>query len=149
MKRVLVLCLCLAGCSTSWTAPREDSFLRDRAAPIASQSDASLQRLQGRWVVVEGAGLAQGGAVTINNNSIIIENGTFDIRDQGQGRLMIDDADVWVHWIDIDSRTAALGAPDGSRVWIMDRTGRPGERLSAARKILDWYGYDLSRLNSR
>ncbi|NIY99674.1 lipocalin, partial [Salipiger sp. HF18] len=35
----------------------------------------------------------------------------------------------------------------GARVWIMDRTGRPGERLTAAREILEWYGYDLRRLD--
>jgi apolipoprotein D and lipocalin family protein len=60
--------------------------------------------------------------------------------------LRLGGAPLWVHWLDFDNRTAALGAPDGSRVWIMDRSGAPAERLSAAREILDWYGYDLSRL---
>ena len=39
-----------------------------------------------------------------------------------------------------------LGDPNGTRVWIMDRTGRPGDRLRPAQEILEWYGYDLSRM---
>ena len=41
-----------------------------------------------------------------------------------------------------------MGDPDGQRVWIMDRTGRPGERLRIAREILQWYGYDVTRLEA-
>lgn len=52
-----------------------------------------------------------------------------------------------MHWLDDDNRTAALGDPGGARVWIMDRTGTPRERLAAARSILAWYGYDLGRLS--
>lgn len=57
--------------------------------------------------------------------------------------------DLWVLWVDDGFRTAVIGTPDGSLGWIMDRKGRKGiseDRLTAAKEILEWAGYDLSRL---
>nr|WP_254899238.1 lipocalin family protein [Thalassococcus arenae] len=120
--------------------------LRNPTAPIASQADATLARLQGDWVVVQGAGMTSGTRIAVDGGALRMAEVTLPLADSGRGRLTLGDQAVWVHWIDIDDRTAALGAPDGSRVWIMDRTGNPGERLRAAREILDWYGYDLKRM---
>jgi apolipoprotein D and lipocalin family protein len=137
----------LAGCGVARAPQPGAAALRDPAAPLASQADASAARLAGSWVVVQAAGgVAPGSAVTVSGDSLTLDGRRLPLEDLGRGRLRLGGAPLWVHWLDFDNRTAALGAPDGSRVWVMDRSGAPAERLSAAREILDWYGYDLSRL---
>ena len=55
--------------------------------------------------------------------------------------------EIWVLWFDFDRRTVALGDPDGKFVTVLDRTAQGGgDRIVAAREILDWYGYDLSQV---
>lgn len=56
-------------------------------------------------------------------------------------------ADYWVLWTDDAYRTAVVGAPDGRSGWILNRGPViPEDRLNAARQVLDFNGYDLSRL---
>ncbi|MDU8913105.1 lipocalin [Aestuariicoccus sp. MJ-SS9] len=142
-----VLPLVLAGCTTAATLPRVDIPLRNPTAPIASQADVTLKRLAGEWIVVSGAGLAPGTRVRVTAKTLELDGVALALADTGEGRLLVGGDPVWVHWLDIGNRTAALGDPNGSRVWIMDRTGAPGDRLAAARKILTWYGYDLDRMS--
>ena len=55
----------------------------------------------------------------------------------------------WVMWVDQTYRTAVIGTPDGSFGMILNRGGNiPADRKQAAREILDWNGYDLSKLKS-
>lgn len=146
--RILALVVLLAGCAAP-PLPHAPLPLRNPTAPIASQLDATLARLSGDWVVVQGAGLAPGTRVSLGPATARIGGAALPVSDTGKGRLTLGGQAVWVHWLDADDRTAALGDPGGSRVWIMDRTGAPGERLTAAREILAWYGYDLERLEAR
>ncbi|MGP6086220.1 lipocalin family protein [Antarctobacter jejuensis] len=120
--------------------------LRNPTAPVASQVDATAQRLSGDWVVVQGAGLRPGAVLRFEVDQVRIDGQVVDFNAGKQGRFSLGGQEYWVYWLDADNRTAAIGDPDGRRVWIMDRTGKPGERLRAAREILEWYGYDLSRL---
>lgn len=56
-------------------------------------------------------------------------------------------ADYWVLWTDESYRTAVVGAPDGRSGWILNRDPTiPEDRLTAARQVLDFNGYDVSRL---
>ena len=147
MRRVAALILLLGACSAKPVAlPRTEIPLRNPTAQVASQADAALSRLAGGWVVVSGAGLAPGDRLTFGRDFIVLDGVSLPLREVTPGRLMVGEDALWVHWLDADNRTAAMGDPAGSRVWIMDRTGRPGERLRAAREILDWYGYDLARM---
>lgn len=58
--------------------------------------------------------------------------------------------DLWLIWIDDGLRTAAIGTPDGSFGWILDRAASGGQdRILAAREILDFNGYDVSALRLR
>ena len=145
-----MICALVAACVKAPPAvapnPPMPIQLRDASAPVASQSDVDLSRLQGRWHVIESAGDTGGSEMQVSGSRLTIGDNTFAFTAVGQGRFMLGDRPVWVHWLDFDNRTAAMGDPGGSRVWIMDRTGAPGERLKAARDILEWYGYDLSRL---
>jgi len=55
--------------------------------------------------------------------------------------------EIWIYWFDFDRRTVALGDPNGSYVAILDRSARGGQdRITAAKDILTWYGYDVARL---
>ncbi len=55
--------------------------------------------------------------------------------------------ELWVIWVDEGFRTAALGTPDGSFGWIVDRSQKGGEdRITAAREILSFNGYDTLRM---
>ena len=72
----------------------------------------------------------------------------------GPGRLKVSfpsvpfgASDYWVLWTDESYRTAVVGAPNGKSGWILNREPQiPADRLNAAREVLDFNGYDLSRL---
>ncbi len=72
----------------------------------------------------------------------------------GPGRLKVSfpsvpfgAADYWVLWTDETYRTAVVGAPNGRSGWILNRDPEiPADRLKAAREVLDFNGYDLTRL---
>lgn len=54
---------------------------------------------------------------------------------------------IWVIWVDEDHRTAVLGTPSGRFGMIINRTPKlRSDRLKAAREILAFNGYDLTKL---
>ncbi|WP_281983856.1 lipocalin family protein [Thalassorhabdomicrobium marinisediminis] len=152
------------GCTA--TPPSAPISYRDQAAQIASQTDVTAERLAGNWVVRQG--YSQGGPI----DSLSFEaepDGALRMRScagdtcsdpaarlamTGPGRWTPQagqaapvPAPLWVLWMDFDSRTAAVGTPDGRFGWIMDRAPTGGaDRIAAAREIMDWFGYDMARL---
>lgn len=69
----------------------------------------------------------------------------------GPGRLTMTLAgksqEIWVLWVDEGYRSMVLGTPSGRIGWVLNRTAdMPADRMRAAREILDWNGYDLSKL---
>lgn len=85
--------------------------------------------------------------VQFDGPNMALNGQLFPVTGNDQGRLTAGGQQFWVHWLDINNRTAVIGSPDGRYGWIMDRTGAPSaDRLKAAREILEWYGYDLSRM---
>ena len=53
----------------------------------------------------------------------------------------------WIIWADVNLRTLVIGTPSGEMGFILNRGGDlPADRLTAAREILDWNGYDLDHL---
>ncbi|MEM8774992.1 MAG: lipocalin family protein [Pseudomonadota bacterium] len=55
--------------------------------------------------------------------------------------------ELWLIWVDSGFRTAAVGTPDGSYGWILDRSVDGGEdRIKAAREVLEFNGYETRRL---
>lgn len=139
--------LLLAACAAKAPPAPVDIPLRNPTAPVGSQADAHLARLQGNWTVTEGAGMPPGARIEIGPSDLRVNGVALPLQEEAPGRLRVGDELLWVHWIDADDRTAAIGEPGGGRVWIMDRNGTPGERRTAAREILLWYGYDLSRMS--
>ncbi|MEM8824661.1 MAG: lipocalin family protein [Pseudomonadota bacterium] len=173
MTRALLLAFMLmAGCTTAVVAPLLPSY-RDQTVPIASKADFDPSRYAGRWYEVArfpvpfqancaGAiaeyGPAEDGRISIRN--ICLDGAGQPIREisgtgtvSGPGRLDIRldgvpfTAPYWVLWVDEDYRTAVVGQPDGRAGWILNRDPNiPQDRLAAARRVLDFNGYDTSKL---
>lgn len=147
---------------------------RDTTKPIASKAVFDPARYLGTWYevarypvffergcvgVTATYGMNDDGSISVLN---ICRNPDGTIASQiegaaeivGPGRLKVSfpsvpfgASDYWVLWIDESYRTAVVGAPDGKSGWILNRTPQiPTDRLNAAREVLDFNGYDLSRL---
>lgn len=171
--RALACVLLLAGCSTQDSGGLF-SVYRDTDTPIASKAVFEPERYVGLWYevarypvpfeagcvgVTAEYGLREDGLLSVLN---ICRNpdgaersrieGTAEI--VGPGRLKVRfpsvpfvAADYWVLWTDDTYRTAVVGAPNGRSGWILNRDPQiPPDRLNAARAILKFNGYDLSRL---
>lgn len=165
--RVLAGCLivALAGCAV---APS----YRDQSVPISSSTAFVPDRYVGRWYEIErfpnpfqaqcaGAIAEYGltdGALSVRN-ICLDETGapSGQIRGRaevvGPGRLSVRlgavpfAAPYWVLWVDADYRVAVVGSPGGRAGWILARDPAPApELLVAAREVLDFNGYDVSRL---
>ncbi|WP_299295637.1 lipocalin [uncultured Tateyamaria sp.] len=58
--------------------------------------------------------------------------------------------DLVVIWVDQGFRTAAIGDPAGRFAWVLDRAPTGGaDRITAARKVLVFSGFDLSKMVTR
>lgn len=171
--RAFLFLLVLAGCSTQDSGGLF-SVYRNTEAPIASKALFEPTRYLGVWHevarypvpfeagcvgVTAEYGLREDGLLSVLNicrNADGSEKsrieGTAEI--VGPGRLKVRfpsvpfiAADYWVLWTDEDYRTAVVGAPNGRSGWILNRTpGIRADRLNAARDILEFNGYDLTKL---
>jgi len=148
---------------------------RDPSAQIASQTNVTAGRLAGAWTIRQRfAGEGRfGDTFTLTAlpddalqvsfpRQICVDGECSDVVEPlillektGPGRWMpVDpprgwpDAEMWVMWMDFDDRTAALGTPSGEFGWIIDKSATGGaDRIIAARDIMEWFGYDMARLN--
>ncbi len=162
--RLLAALALLAACA----APPPAGVWRDLSQPIASAALFEPGRFAGEWHVVarypraadrdctaevmdygEAAMrwrcLGPGGAVLREWQGPAREQaypGRFstDLGDFGLG-------DFWVLSVDWDYRTAVIGTPSGEAGYILNRDpASPGDRMTAAREMLDFNGYDLAGL---
>lgn len=60
----------------------------------------------------------------------------------GPGRFEIAGQVFWVLWADHDKRTMVLGDPAGRFALVLDKGQISPDRLEAARRILDFNGFD-------
>lgn len=157
----------LAGCTAQSRLRCADqgACFRDLSVPIASSTRSDPARIDGAWVV------AARFPATLAPDRVVVETGgagmvavrtetggeavTWVGRLDGPGRIMVRDESgtarvpIWLLWTDDDYRTAAIGTPDGRFGWIMERAGRGGaDRRAAARQVLEFNGYDLTRLRN-
>ena len=80
----------------------------------------------------------------ITGNAEIVGPGRLVVRFDGVPFVA---GDYWVLWTDEDYQTAVVGAPNGRTGWILNRSPQiRADRLQAARDILAFNGYDVSRL---
>lgn len=147
-----------AGGPRATTAPIASSSAFDPArfsgpwqVVAAFGSDAACGRLDEAWSVRDGrlavSGMAcrDGAAVPVDETVRLVGPGQM-LRPDGPGG---GEAAFWVLWVDADYRVAATGSPDGRFGRIMARPGMARDDLiTAARKILAFYGYDISGLQT-
>lgn len=147
---------------------------RDDSINIASSANFDASRYVGRWYEVArypnpfqsncpGAIAEYGltdtpGVLSVRNTCLDAAGQPTDTitgtaTDEGLGRLSVRlqgvpvAAPYWVLWVDEGYRTAVVGAPNGRVGWILNRDPEiPEDRLTAAREVLDFNGYDLSQL---
>ena len=144
---------------------------RDRDVPMTSMAVFDPLRYTGLWYEIASFpapfqagctgtratyGLADGGGLTVRNvcmkdGALTTIEGTAEI--VGPGRLKVRlqgvpfPADYWVLWVDEGYRTAVVGVPSGRAGWILNRDPQiPQDRYRAALSVLEFNGYDISRL---
>lgn len=152
----------LAGCTTQVV-----TGYRDPQVPMASLAVYDPARMAGDWVTVAAFGAeaacgalserwTQTAPTSLSVQGTACRNGvkrSFATRAQasGPGRFLRQMAggteDIWVLWADADDRVAVIGTPDGRFGRVLARPGaaRP-DLVNAARSVLEFNGYDLSRL---
>ncbi len=135
---------------------------RDMETPITSVALFDPAQFAGHWDVIASY---QGGVCGLD--VVVAKAGVIDLAQRGcSGDVSHSAAQVsgpgrytpkggvnkgvehWVMWVDQTYRTAVIGTVGGEFGMILNR-GRdiPADRMAAAREILDWNGYDLSKLN--
>jgi apolipoprotein D and lipocalin family protein len=154
---ILAALLVLTACA----APRVPAF-RQSADPIWSAAAFAPGQITGDWRQVAGFAEAPGGcgggglAVTEAPGGLALE-GTLCLDGRaetirglasvtGPGRLALPgQEDWWVLWVDSGYRTLAIGTPSGRFGFVLDREGGASDRLTAAREVFAFNGYDPSR----
>jgi len=164
---LLVLSLALTACGFG--------NYRDDDVPLTSYAALDVSRYSGLWYEVarfpvpfqEGCvgTTAEYGVIAPDRISVVnacrqetldgpIERIEGDAVVTGPGRLRVSFDTVpflrspyWVLWVDEDYRTAVVGTPSGRAGWILNRDPQiPADRLEAARRVLEFNGYDLTEL---
>ena len=162
MKRLLLV-LALAAC-----APEPETSIRDASVTVASSTRFDASQFAGEWVVrlrdpsshslVSLKVQSQGTEVELEERHVACDGfgacvALGDIgRGQvtGPGRLSLTynggtTREIWVLWVDPDYRTAALGDPQGTFAWVVDRKANGGaDRIKAALEVLDFNGFDTA-----
>lgn len=156
---LLAALLALAACSRA-PEPLPPETFRNVSAPIWSNAGFDPSSLTGEWRQVAGFGAACGGggltftpgrvdgSLCLNGQTRRI-SGPFAVT--GPARLLPagEGEPWWILWIDINQRSMAIGTPSGRFGFVLDRTGAISpDRLTAAREIFDWNGYDTARLRA-
>ena len=160
--------LAVAGCSS--VVPPS---YRDQSVTISSKAAFDAQAYAGRWYEIasfptpfqEGCMRTQANYFPLTPgpgyrvvNTCEVDGVQKDIEGfatpDGPGRLLVKfdgvpfvKAPYWVLWVDADYETAVVGTPSGRGGWILSRTPDiRDDKLTAARQILQFNGYDLGAL---
>lgn len=162
----MLVCLMLTACAAPSTGPA----YRDTGQPLSVTTRSDASRLAGDWVVrrstpneagLIGVTYLTGTEAFALTRRVCDDTGQCDLRrttraatplGMNRWRLAGDSAprEIWVVWVDEGYRTAAIGTPDGSFGWILDRAARGGsDRITAAREILEFNGYTTGALQVR
>ncbi len=157
MRHLIHLAVLFVGLAACAQKPAPHASFRDPARAIYSLAGFDGARLSGAWHQVAGFGAAcSGGMVEVGAEA------QFDLclpdgQKQGRGAMaatmpgrfdLQGIGPLWVLWADADNRTVVLGAPSGAYGFILNRDAKlPVDRLTAARDILAFNGYDVTRLS--
>lgn len=165
-RLALLVLLVLMGCTASPKQDDQKGAYRDTAIPIYSAAVFDRSRFTGEsWTEVAAfeppdAAACGGGTLRFStpyrgpragyrlclSGEVWSGSGQIEFFEQGRFTIAGLDDPFWVLWADADMRTVVIGTPSGRFGFILNRGGFPADRLTAARDILDWNGYDLGRL---
>lgn len=156
-RTFLILALVLSGCAR--TSPPGPGTYRSASVPISSIALFEQSRLDGDWTDVAGYPLrsncrpgaavrfADRGTALVGDACHLPPGTAGKLVPAGPGRFRSGGVELWVLWVDADYRTLVLGSPSGRFAAILNRGGAiPPDRLTAARRVLDFNGYDPARL---
>ena len=151
----LILAACMGG-------DKSGGAFRKAGAPIWSAAAFDAALITGDWQQVagfaeaaggchsgairfapEGGGLKLSGSLCLNGK---VEKLRGTASASGPGRLIVGGEEWWILWVDSGYRTMAIGTPSGRFGMILDRGAIPPDRLTAAREIFDFNGYDTATL---
>ena len=161
--KLLAFAAFVAGCASA--PPSQKTSFRAASAPIYSAAAFMPAKIEGSWRQVAtysqtAAACAAGGVSFHKTASGLHVQGELCLNGQrqrisspvqmrGPGRLAVEGmSDWWVIWVDFDYRTMAVGTPDGSFGFVLDRGKIPRDRLVAAAEIFDFNGYSKAQLQS-
>lgn len=153
MTRWALLALTLAACAPR---PAPQVGYRDTSRQVYSIAAFDPARISGHWEQVAGFGDAcRGGSIDIGpvtHYALCLPDGV----KRGEGAMtaavpgrfdLPGVGPFWVLWADADNRTLVIGAPSGRYGLILNRDAHlPADRLQAARDLLAFSGYDVTRL---
>lgn len=172
----LMVLLGLIACTQEVSQHQPVDTFRDPSAQIASQTDVTAARMAGEWHVRQR--FSGYSAMGPNLELSVLPAGALQLRlpisacvqsvctNDGHALVLLEptgpgrwtpvnppqalfDQELWVMWMDYDTRTAAIGTPSGEFGWIMDKSASGGrDRLVAARDIMEWFGYDVTKLQA-
>ncbi len=147
--------LALGGCAALHPPGDKAAGYRDQTAIIGGTTRFDLGRFTGDWVTRACLGpCAPTVSFTQSLTGAVIETdarGSRAYLPDGPGILRASEGDgvLVVMWVDEGFRTAAIGTASGTRAAIIDRGPKGGgDRVAAAREILDFNGWDVSQLRS-
>ncbi|MEO8530157.1 MAG: lipocalin family protein [Deltaproteobacteria bacterium] len=131
--------------------------LRDSSVQMSSIALVDGRRMQGLWHEVAGYPRVSGcKPATVGLTIEITGSDCFlpvprkgaSLVVSGPGRLTTGDGtELWILWVDADYRTLVIGDPQGRFGAILNREVIISEdRLTAAKRVLEWNGYRLSGL---
>jgi len=157
----LIAALTVAGCEEVPTAPSA----RDPDVVIASSTRFDFASFEGAWRMraaidvssapewlVFGTLSTRGPTAVFSDAECpavqVCADDALAMTATGPGRFTLADGrEFWVLWVDTGFRTAAIGTPDGSYGWIIDRSNTGGaDRITAAREVMAFNGYNISKL---
>lgn len=161
--------LCTGAALITACAPPPDPGFRDQSVPITATTRFTPQNFDGVWYVAaayptdffpacldqrwqaETAHTAPRLAVFCGAGAAALDV-PLAVNQRGVLQAQSADLDVsaralWVMWMDEDAQTAVIGTPSGEMGWILNRSrGLRADRFAAAREIMAFNGYDVSRL---
>lgn len=133
-------------------AVMDTSSLAGEWTQVATFADADAPCRQGRAdIATTPSGLTIAARLCLNGAEVAL-NGPLAATGPGRvtpmGRVAEPlGTEWWVLWVDADLRTLVIGTPSGRFGFVLNRGGKlPADRLTAARDVLAWNGYDTARL---
>lgn len=145
---LVILAACAKGPETA-----ETGVLRNPTAIIAGTLRFDAAKFSGDWVTVSCIGPCaaseryQAATDGVYLRTVAGRTEDYVITAPGVLRRQGSTERVVVMWVDTGFRTAAIGDADGRWAAILDRGDTPGpDRIAAATEILDFNGWDTTRL---